>query len=565
MAFDSIIIAAVAAELNSTLAGGRVDKIQQPSPLDVVLTIRNSGANYMLLVSADAQSPRVHLTSIKRPNPQTAPNFCMLMRKYLEGARLVEVDQIDFDRILHLKFAAYDGERFTLVLEIMGKHSNAILMNDAQRILGAIKPVGHQKNRYREILPGKDYVPPPSQNKINPMGVSLRTFLATTSHAFPGAKTLEQAEMASWLTKTFTGLSPFAARELAARSCGEINQLAEEFLEFFSSIRQHKFTPVLITDDAGLTVDYYAFPSLQYKAANQHERTSVNSLADVYYSSALPRKAFEQAREELIHRVRRELESRQKTLESIKASLTSSADAERFKQLGELILSQTSSIREGAESAELIDYYDPNGAAVTVQLDQQLSAPENAEAYFRKYHKALSGADALRDRITEIGNEIKILRPALESAESASSIEDVDDLSKSLASQGVVFRRQEAIEASKQKPEFEGYRISKVMSGKWEILVGQNSQSNDYLVQRVAKPNDLWVHVKASPSAHVVIRTNNKPDSVPRQVILEAAELAAQHSDQKHSSLVPVDYTLRKYVRKPKGSAPGKVIYVNEK
>ena len=560
MTFDSIVMAAVADELNRKLTAGRVDKIAQPTELDVVLTIRSIGANWNLLISADAQSPRVYFTSIKKPNPQVPPNFCMLMRKYLEGARFVMAEQVDFDRILRLKFVAYDGEPLTLIVEIMGKHSNAILVNAAGRILGTIKPVGRTKSRYREVLPGKDYVYPPSQNKLNPLLVTSEQFRELLL-----AKPETSTHIAAWLTKTFTGISPFAARELVARTGGDPSLLEDEFLALFTGIRAGEFLPVLITDDEGRSIGFYAFPSVQYPESNQHERDTISIAAENYYSSAMPRNTFQQSKETLIGRLEKELESRRHALGTILAGITEGGNAERYKQIAELILSQASAITAESESAELLDYYDPNAPTITVRLDPQLNAAENAEAYFRKYRKAVSGAEALRGRLAETQADLHLLETILGKANSASYEDDIRTLTELLASGGIQFLKQDHIEVEKRKAEFDGHRISRVMSGAWEILVGHNSDANDYLITRIAKPNDYWLHVKASPSAHVVIRTNGKPEKVPKSVLNEAAELTAQNSDSKHSSLVPVDYTLRKYVRKPKGAPAGKAIYQNEK
>ncbi len=563
MTFDSIILAAIRAELNTKLNNGRVDGVHSPSPLDLVLTIRANGANHILLISAEAKAPRIHLTSVKRPNPKTPSNFCMLMRKYLSGARLCEIEQIDFDRILHLKFATYDGELVTLVVEIMGKHSNIILISADGRILGAVKPVGRTKNRYREILPGKDYIAPPSQNKINPLSVADYTFSELLAGAFPGEVAIDA--IASWLTKTFTGVSPFAAKELASRCQGDLNQLKVEFREFFSAVRDGDCTPVLFSDDLGRTVGYYAFPSVQFPFANQHERPSINLVADVYYNTELPRESFEQAKGEFIVRLQKELEAHEHALSSIEETLEECAGSERLKQIGELILSQMAAIPAEAHSAVLVDYYDPNASTVEVDLDPQLNPSENAEKYFRKYRKAVSGAEVLKDRLIEAQSTVNQIRRTLDEIDGVKSEEQIEQLQEMLASQGIRIRKKEEIPSAKRKPEFEGHRISKIESNGWEILIGQNSEANDYLLVRVAKPNDYWVHVKASPSAHVIIRTNNKPNLVPIAIIHEAAEQAAKHSDSKHSSLVPVDYTLRKYVRKPKGAPAGKALYVNEK
>jgi len=559
MTFDSIILAAVAEELNKKLTGGRVREIYQPSALDIVLTIRHEGANYTLLASADAQWPRVYLTTHRRPNPKTPANFCMLLRKHLEGSRFVGVEQVNFDRILHIDFEAYDGERLTLIIEIMGKHSNVVLVNQARRILGAVKPIGRSKNRYREILPGKQYTYPPSQHKINPLTVTREQFDSRMAETFKGD------DVVSWLVKTFCGISPFAASEIVQRASLGSYDLSEVFEELFADIRTGNFLPVLITDDAGHTVGYYAFPSVQYPESNQHERTSISAVAEMYYATAIPRHSFEQAKQTFVGQLRKELKAREQAITSIKESLEECKNAERFKQVGELILAQLSSIPKEAETVELTDYYHPETPSIFVELDPHLTAAENAEAYFRKYQKLTSGAEALRDRLHEIGTEIQVLKKVMLSADSVTSLEQIESLASTLENYAIRLRKQEQVSAEKHRAEFEGHRIAKIDSNGWEILVGQDSDANDYLLTRVARPMDYWVHVKASPSAHVIIRTNGRPERVPQSVLMEAAELAVRNSDSKHSSLVPVDYTLRKYVRKPKGAPPGKVLYQNEK
>lgn len=564
MNFDSVILAAVAAELNKFLANGRISEIRQPEPLDIVIVIRSSGANYSLLISANAEHPRIHLTSVRRPNPKTPPNFCMLLRKRLEGARFVGAEQTDFDRILRLKFTAYDGERLTMVVEIMGKHSNIVLINDSYRILGVIKPIGRQKNRYREVLPGRQYVPPPPQNKANPLSVTKDEFAKLLNDTFPSS-IADQTEIASWLSKTFTGISPFAARELTARSHDNVNRLPDVFTEFFDQVKRADFSPVIITDNAGHTIGFYPFPSVQHPEANQHQRPTVSGVADIYYTSALPRIALERAKENFISLVQKEIESREHAIASIQENLAEFKAPERFKQIGDLILAQAATIPDGAESVELVDYYDPCGSVIRVELDPTLSAIENAEAYFKKYRKMLTGVEAMKDRFAEISAEIKLLRKVLDSANLITSIEQIQQLHETLETSGIHLSKQEQAPAEKRKPEFEGYKIGKVVSNGWEILYGQNSEANDYLLTRLASPNDYWVHVKAAPSAHVIIRTKGHPEAVPAAVLHAAAEIAAQHSDSKYSSLVPVDYTLRKYVRKPKNAPSGMAIYQREK
>ncbi|MHB1456432.1 MAG: Rqc2 family fibronectin-binding protein [Armatimonadota bacterium] len=565
MIFDSVVLSAVAAELNNALAGGKVGDVYQPVPMDVVITIRNNGANYNLLISADPETSRVHLTSIKRPNPKTPPNFCMLLRKYLEGARFTIAEQDGLERILNIRFTTYDGERITLACEIMGKHSNIVLMNDILKILGVVKPVGHSKNRFREILTGRQYVLPPAQSKADPFAVTGDEFNALFTESFPEPQQPGVDAISSWVVRTFAGFSPFAAKEIVLRAEGDPARLSDEFEQLIGDIKAHDFMPVLISNDGGNTIGFYSFPTVQYPESNQFERASISAVADVYYSSSLPKAALSLAKDTFITRLNKEIDSRERTIAFIQDSLRECENADRYKQIAELILSQSSIIPLEASSVLLVDYYDPEGKSIEVQLDPRLNQAENAESYFKKFQKAVAGAESLKERLANNKSEISILRNILIETESVTDTEDVKKLSDKLESQGITFHKQDETVTEKKKAEFDGHRITRYTSGVYEILVGMNSLANDYLVTRIAKPSDIWLHVKAAPSAHVLIRTNNKPESVPQSVIGYAAELAAKNSDSKHSSLVPVDYTLRKYVRKPKGAPAGKAIYQNEK
>lgn len=563
MTYDSVILAAIASELSIRLANGRTDSIHQPEPLDLVLGIRAGGRNQSLLISADARSPRVHLTATKRDNPKTPPNFVMLLRKHLEGSRLFSVEQVDFDRILHLKFRTFSDETLTLIIEIMGKHSNIILVNGERRILGAVKHVGKSRNRYREILPGRIYIPPPPQNKINPLETSGKDFADLFAAAFPSDSELSPQAVSRWLTATFTGVSPFVAKEILARSA-ETN-LPYAFHGLFSSVADAAYDPVIITDDQRQTIGFYPFPSSQYPATNQHGRQTVNVVADIFYTTEVPKEELAHTRDAVVAALSHYIESKERTISVLQQSVAETHNAERLKQVGELLLAQPNAVEDGASEVTLTDYYDPSGTSVTVPLDPTLSRTENAEVYFQKYHKAVSGADALRDRLQETWDEIGMLWSFRDRAERSASGEEIRLLAEELDAKGLSVLPQQVQRTVKQKSAFEGYRIRVIESAGWEILVGENSMANDYLLTRVAKPNDIWVHAKAITSAHVVIRTNNKPEVVPPAVLHAAAEQAARHSAAKHSSLVPVDYTLRKYVRKPRGAAAGKAIYHKEK
>lgn len=566
MVFDSIILAAIADELNKTLLNGKITDIYQPTPLDVRLTIRNAGMNHNLLISADAENPRIHLTSIKSPNPPTPPDFCMLLRKYLKSARFKGADQQDLERILSLRFSTYDDQHFTLIVEIMGKYSNIILINDATRkILGVIKPISRSKNRYREILVGREYILPPVQNKANPFTTSAAEIHDMLIESFPDQSKIESDMLESWIVRTFAGISPFAAREIVCRAEGQLQRIPETFEHLIEDIKKRDFSPVIISDDTGKTIGFYPFHSAQYPESNQFERPYINSAADIFYASYIPKATVTSRKYALLKTVKREIESRERTIAFIQDSLNECRNADRYKQLGDMILAQSSNIDPGSNHALLIDYYSQEGAYIEVELNPKLTPAQNAELYFKKYQKAASSVESLRHRLESTQMEIEELRNIMTQLQETDSEDDVDEAEKQLTDMGLQIVKQEVGGKERKRPEFGGFRVAKHTIEGFEILVGMNSQANDYLITHVAKPNDIWVHTKAVPSAHVVIRTNGRPDSVPRQVIEYAADLAARTSDAKHSSLVPVDYTLRKYLRKPKGAPSGKVLYTHEK
>ncbi len=565
MVFDSIVLASIAVELNSVLMNGRVNDIYQPKPLDIVITVRNNAANYNLLISADAVNPRMYITSIKQPNPMVPPNFCMLLRKYLKGARFRGAEQNNLERILNLRFEAYDGERFTLAAEIMGKHSNIVLINDLNKIIGVIKPIGRSKNRFREVLVGRKYILPPEQSKANPFVTSNIEFDEMFEETFDTDEAIDSNVISSWIVRTFAGISPFAAKEIVYRAENDPKRIGDEFAIMMHDIMSSNYSPVIISDDEGSTIGFYPFQSAQYSESNQFQRSSISVAADVFYSSSIPKAAISLHKDTLRAQIMKEIDSRIRTIAFIEDSIKECDNANRYKELGEIILSQTNSIVQGEDKATLIDYYDPNGGNIEVKLNPMLSPAENAESYYRKYQKAISGAEALNERLISTKTELSILQNGIIKLDESDDEKSIEKIEEKIRNKGIVFTKQEAIITEKKRNEFEGFKIVKQQFGNYEVLVGMNSQANDHLITRVAKPNDIWVHVKASASAHVIIRTNGKPESVSRNVLEFAADLAVKNSDSKHSSLVPVDYTLRKYVRKPKGAPSGKVIYNNEK
>ena len=328
--------------------------------------------------------------------------------------------------------------------------------------------------------------------------------------------------------------------------------------------RSGRFEPVIITDEVGRGLLVYPMPSVRFPSDRQHPRPSISEPLEAMFRSLVTRSALEDERAQTLAAIRRAAAARRQAAKSIERTLAESARAERYKQIGELILANLHAIARGEKSAALVDYYDPEMATVEIELDEKLTPQENAQRYFKRYHKARDARSAAEARRARVNAELGILEAASSEAESAASVESVRQLRKMLIDRDVL--RAEVAREKGPEIEFAGYRIRRLFTPEgWEILYGENSLSNDYLTQRIARPSDIWLHARSITGAHVVIRTAGRSASVPTSVLLQAARIAARNSEAKHSSLVPVDHTLRKFVRKPRGSAPGLVTYRGEK
>lgn len=572
MNYDGFLLACVAAELQAALAGGRITKIRQPVPTDVFLIVRSHGKEFRLLLSVDAQYPRVHLTASVPPSPQNPSGFCMALRKHIQGGFITSVEQAGFDRILILHIEAPDGNRTKLIHEIMGKHSNLMLVDDSGRILAAAKVVTAAISRERQIIPGRDYIPPPSGSKVNPLLVTVADFNILLAKEFGElVPELDRSTLRGWLVGAFAGFGPFLAREMLAR-CKDSESITPEDLWkqiawLRDTVASHGYSPVAITNERGHITQVYPMMSAQFPVDLQHTRASINEALDAYYRSHIGTANLDAEFSRLESAIHKAIASRERALGLIEEAIKDGAQAEQYKIMGDLIMAHMGQIVKGVSSAQVVNYYDPSLAKIEIPLDPQLSPRENAERYFKKFRKTRDGAVAAADRVNETRREIEDLRVAQIQLGSADSVERIRNIREELLTRGLL-RHETATEPGRKPapPPFAGMRIRKLISTEgWEILVGENSLSNDYLTTRVASPNDLWFHARSVKGSHVVVRTNNKPQIVPPGVIRRAAELAAAGSDAKHSSLVPVDYTLRKHVRKPRGSAPGYVTYQNEK
>lgn len=592
--YDSLTLRAVAAELRDRLIDGHLQEIRQPNYTDVYLAIRAQGKNWTLCLSNDARFARVHLTQKKPANLPTPMAFCQVLRKHLIGGRINAIRQIAFDRILEIEINALDeaGEKtqLRLIAEMMGKHSNLVLVNADGLILDAARRISHRVNRFRETQPGLPYIPPPiQQDRIDPFAPNV---LAALFAELPNE--ISPKQLANHLMETYAGMSPFLAQELTERGRGGEREKGREEKEtienskskienldgwqenlraawedIFGSARHNEYNPTAISAHHHVS-GAYPFPVVQVPATQQKPAETLNDALDLAFATARAQAEFEAAAGDLRARIDRALRRMERQRESLERSQSETANAEAFKQQGELILANAWQIPAGADRVTVQDYFDPQLPNRTIPLDPQLSPQENAEAFFRRYRRAKSGEMPVQEQAELFEQQSRILSNAqakLARWEETrqQTAEDIRAWRDELM-QTNVLRADDETDDDLNLPDFEGHRIKRYLTPDgYVILIGENATANDYLTHRVAAPNDIWLHVRADTSAHVVIRTNGKPDLVPRPVLLRAASLCALNSSQKHAAMVSVDWTLKKFVRKPRGAAPGSANYERER
>lgn len=554
--FDSLSLRAVVLELQPQLRGGIVRDVRHPTDLDLYLQIHHAGKEHWLLISADPNHPRLHLVH-QRPSNAPAPSgFCSLLRKELEGRRLAGLIQSDFDRALALIFHRPDHPSRLLLIELMGRHSNIMLLNGQNLILDAIKHVPARKSSVRTVLPHHTYIPPPLPNRLDP------TELAGIEDASIFHQPAENVEPTS-ISNDFIGISSILSREIVYRA--RLNGIKAAWRSIFGAVRTGESNPVIVSSE-GRILGAYPLPLHHLTSSEQSGRPSFNQALEEAYGARISETNVIGRRLLLRKMLLKAIADQEKILDAILVSTAESTQADRYRQIGEILTLNAHQIPRGATVVELPNLYAPNQEPIEIVLRPELGARENAENYFHRYRKARDGAEYHNRRHLEITAKLASLKgflPALDADLDEAEFENLERKCIELLQPATG----SALPATgKEKSPFKGHKIGRALiQDKWEVLYGLNAESNDYLTTRLAAPNDLWLHVRAATSAHVIIRSFNRPDSVPIEVIKEAAEIAAKHSPTKHSHLVSVDYTLKKYVHKPRGASPGTVAYQREK
>ena len=533
MSFDGFFLHHLTKELQEELLYGRIQKVNQPFERELVLTIRNNRKNYKLLLSAHPVFGRVQITTADFQNPQTPNTFTMIMRKYLQGAVIESITQIENDRILEIAFSNKneigDNIKVTLVVEIMGKHSNIILIDKAEsKIIESIKHIGFSQNSYRTILPGSTYLTPPKTEAKNPFTVSDEKLF----------ELLQTEDLAPRnLQKLFQGLGRDTAENLATQLS---NDKLKQFRAFFARPCQPNMTDK-------------SFAAVLFDKSDK-QFDSLSELLDVFYQDKAERDRVNQQSSDLIHRVQTELDKNIKKLSKQEKELLATENAEEFRQKGELLTTYLTLVPNNQDQVELDNYY--TNEKIVIALDKSLTPSQNAQRYFKKYQKLKEAVKHLTGLIQETKDTITYLE-SVETALNHAAISDIEDIREELVETGFVKRRTRDKRHKRKKPE--QYLAS---DGKTIIMVGRNNLQNDELTFKMAKKGELWFHAKDIPGSHVLIKDNLNPSD---EVKTDAAELAAYYSKARLSNLVQVDMIEAKKLNKPTGGKPGFVTYTGQK
>ena len=553
MPLDALCLTALAEELRPALEGARIDKIYQPARDEVLLHLRSQAGNVRLLLSARPGSPRAHLTTLVWENPDKPPMFCMLLRKHLQGARILALEQPPLERILVFRLEVLDelGDRVErrLVLECMGRSANLILLDGEGRILDCIRRVeGDLARGQRQLLPGLFYRQPPESDKPNPFIMDEDQLAAALEN--PAGREPEKL-----LLDTFTGLSPLIARELAFRA-GGAEHLAAELEKLSRTVKEKNYTPILLVRD-GQPADFTFLPILQYGPATESvPQESFSALLDGFYQRREAADRVRQRGADLVKAVTSARDRTARKLANQRRELEATRDRERLRELGDILTSNLHRMEKGMTSVTAPDFYDPEGGEVDIKLDPLLTPQQNAAKYYKEYNKAKTAEKMLTLQLEKGEGELEYLNSVLENLDLAEGERDLQEIRQELADTGYLRRGKTAARREKRVA---GKPMEFRSTAGLRITVGKNNSQNDLLTAKLAHKSDIWLHTQKIHGSHVILWLEG--GQADAQSLTEAAVLAATFSQARDGKKVPVDYTPVKYVKKPAGARPGMVVY----
>ena len=559
MALDGIVIAHLTKELQEALTGGKIAKIAQPENDELLLTIKNFKNQYRLLISAGASLPLIYLTSENKPSPMTAPNFCMLLRKHIANGKITRIYQPEMERIIHFEIEHLNelGDlcKKSLIVEIMGKHSNIIFCSEDGKIIDSIKHVGIQMSSVREVLPGREYFIPDTMEKSDPLSVEEPDFIRLlTEKPMPLSKAIYTS---------FTGVSPVVAEEVCSLSGVDSSvtpkELSEDILKhvynqfniFFLAVKENQFSPAIYYDGKE-PKEFSALTLTHFGGYAQREFSSISEVLETYYASKNTITRIRQKSADLRHIVQTALERNRKKYDLQLKQLKDTENRDKYKVYGELINTYGYNLDAGAKKLEALNYY--TNEMVTIPLDGTKTPQENAQRYFDKYNKQKRTWEALSKLIQETGDDITYLESISTALDIALTEDDLAEIKEELISAGYMRRK-----FTKKKVKIKNKPLHYISSDGFHIYVGKNNLQNDELTFSFAVGNDWWFHAKGAPGSHVIVKSEG--EELPDKTFEEAGRLAAYYSKSRGSDKVEIDYIEKKHVKKPKGAKPGFVVY----
>lgn len=561
MAFDGVVISNIVKDMKSRLIGGRIYKIYQPENDEINLVVKNQGNTYRLMLNASATLPLVYFLEENKVNPAVAPNFCMLLRKHIGNGRIIGIEQPDFERIIQISIEHLDelGDlcRKKLIIELMGKHSNIIFLEENGRIIDSVKRIGAQISSVREVLPGHDYIKPPNE-KTDPMLLSKDYF---QNVILEKSMSIEKA-----ISSSITGFSGLIASELCFEAEVEGNfstdslakqnkdRLWEAVNALVKRIREGNYEPVIVYDGEA-PVAFSAVPLAMYGDARQEKFEDISCLLLAYYAKKDAYSRMHQKSTDLRKVLATAVERTSRKYDLQRKQLKDTEKREKYRIYGELLTAYGYEVKPGAKSAVLQDY--ESGEEITVPLDETLTPIENANRYFQKYNKLKRTYEASCNLVKESKEALEHLLSLQNSMEIAQSEADLSEIKEEMVLAGLLRAKpgkKTGVRPAKSRP------LHYISSDGFHMYVGKNNLQNDRLTFKTANAGDLWFHAKEIPGSHVIVRLEGNEDA-PDATYEEAARLAAFYSSGKTSPKVEIDYTRRGNLKKPPQAKPGYVIY----
>lgn len=569
MPLDGIVVRNIVCELESKLTGGRIDKISQPESDEIIISVRRERENYKLLLSSSPTFSRVHLTGIQKQNPISAPMFCMVLRKHLSGGKIVKIEQYNIDRIVKIYIEGYDElgvlSNKILISEIMGRYSNLILVNEkTNEIIDSIRHITPDMSSYRQILPGIKYIYPPAQDKINLINYSEDQFISRINSLCDSIK------LGKFITRSIDGINIFAAREICFNAGLDEDMDADCIKDkfrtnFLLSIRNFAerivnldFSPCIYYSK-GSFYDFYSLKLNYLESMDIDALPSISKTIEDFYFKKDKEDRLKQKSSDIYRVISNNLDRCYKKLSIQDEKLLECEGKDTWRLYGDLIMANLYNIKCEKSWVELINFYDENSGVVKITMDMQLTAVENAQAYYKKYNKEKSAETATLHQKEDNLDEISYLDSQLVNLRNCTEDNEINEIRNELSLLGYIKIKKKSGQ-QKQKLSRPMHYLS---SDGFDIYAGKNNVQNDYLTTKLAEPSDIWLHTKKIPGSHVIIKSNK--GKVSEAAISDAAAIAAYYSKARESSNVPVDYTERKNVKKPSGSKPGMVVYYTNK